>query len=145
MHFLHRDIEYSLPDEWWAEAGMEGFTPEQRSFRAGPSQWPELPISEVAIDDVRPLRRQGSHGVFNDNPESGSAHDRVVRILQGFRENSPIPPVEVARSANGTGSKFKLIHGAHRFYCAVAAGFSHVPAVEVVDTLGDSTGGLTPR
>ena len=139
------EISDDGPEILWTEAGMEGFTPEERSFRPGQSQWPELPIGEVAIDDVRPLRRQGSHGVFNDNPESGSAHDRVVRILLGFREDSPIPPVEVARSAHGTGSKFKLIHGAHRFYCAEAAGFSHVPAVEVVDIWGDSTGGLTPR
>ena len=133
MYFLHKDIEYSLPDEWWTEAGMESYTATAQSFRAGPSPWPGLSTFQVAIDDVQPVVRQGTHGVFNDSPKSGTAHSRVVSILRGFRENSLIPPVEVARLATGADCRFKLIHGAHRFYCGVAAGFSHVPAVEVVD------------
>ena len=78
--------------------------------------------------------------MFHDNPESGTAHDRVLKILHGFRQELAIPPVEVARLAEGSGFEFKLIHGAHRFYAAVAAGFSHVPAVEVSDVWADSTG-----
>jgi hypothetical protein len=136
MQFLHHGIKYSLPDEWWAEAGMVGFVPTRSSFSAGPSPWANLVVLEVPIDDVHPLLRRGSDGVFNDNPDSGSAHDRVVDILCGFRENSPIPPVEVATLPAGSPCKFKLVHGAHRFYCAVAAGFSEVPAVEVDDIWG---------
>ena len=140
MRFLHRGIEYSLPDEWWVEAGMEGFAVPRHSFLAGPSQWLDLPVFHVAVEEVRPLLRNGSHGVFNDSPESGSAHDRVVRILRGFRDDAAIPPVEIARLADGSGPRFKLVHGVHRFYCGVAAGFSQVPAVEAVDIWGDSTG-----
>jgi hypothetical protein len=140
MQFLHRGIQYSLPDEWWAEAGMETFAATGQSFRAGPSPWPELQTFQVAVNDVKPLLRNGTHGVFNDNPEFGTAQSRVVRILRAFRENAPIPPIEVARVASDSTCKFKLVHGAHRFYCGVAAGFSHVPAIEVVDVWGGSTG-----
>jgi hypothetical protein len=136
MRFLHRDAEYFLPDEWWVEAGMTGFRPQQRLFRSGASPWPDLAVFEVAITDVQPLLRNGSHGVFTDNPETGSAQHRVVRILRGFRERAAIPPIEVARLPDGSSVRFKLIHGAHRFYCSVAAGFSHLPAVEVYDVWG---------
>ena len=136
MEFRHRGIAYTLSDEWWSEAGMEGFVPAQPSFQAGPSPWPDLAVFQVVFEDVEPLIRRGTHGVFNDNVETGSAHDRVVRILRGFREGSAIPPVEVARVTGSGGSHFKLVHGAHRFYCAVAAGFSHIAAVEVVDLWG---------
>ena len=44
------------------------------------------------------------------------------------------PPIEVSR----TGRTFKLVHGAHRFYCAVASGYSKIAAVEVVDVWGGS-------
>ena len=136
MLFKHHDIEYVLPDEWWNEAGMPAGTLGGFSYVGGPSPWPKLKVFELAISDVQAVLRQGSHGVFNDNPEFGTAHDRVVQILRGFREQVPIPPIEVARLHSAQPSRFKLIHGAHRLYCSIAAGFSHVPAVEVVDFFG---------
>lgn len=113
---------------------MAGYVPERSAPEVGESQWPELKVFVVAVGDVEPLRRRGTHGVFNDSAESGTAHDRVVRILRGFREGHRIPPIEVARKDTG----FKLVHGAHRFYCAVAAGYTHIAAVEVVDVWGGS-------
>jgi hypothetical protein len=136
MHFKHRGIEYTLEDDWWAEAGMTGFRPSRRSYRAGPSEFQDLVMFEVAIDDVQPLNRKATHGVFKDSGagrREGSARDRVVRILKWFRDDAPVEPVCVARLTGGAGCRFKLIHGAHRFYCAVAAGYSHIPAVEVKD------------
>lgn len=138
MRFFHGTQEYALPDEWWAEAGMHTFIMRSRSFQAGPAPSPGLHIIEVGVNDVQPLRRKASHGVFNDSSEFGSAHDRVLSILRGFREGSAIPPIEVARLPSGSSTTFKLIHGAHRFYCAVATGFSYVPAIEVADFLGES-------
>lgn len=137
MRFYHRDVEYELHDDWWAEAGMEEFVPQRPAFRAGPSDIPDRQPFELSVDQVRPLRRQLSHGVFNDSELQGSAHDRVVQILKGFKADNAIPPVHVARTTSGPEGPFKLVHGAHRFYCAVATGFSHVPAVEVDDVWGD--------
>lgn len=133
MRFFHRDVEYALEDAWWVEAGMFGFTPSQPSFRSGPSDVAGRVPFDVAIDDVEPLRRQLSHGVFNDSAEAGSAHDRVVSILRGFRQDSAIPPVHVTKNREGSTCPYRLVHGAHRFYCALAAAFSHVPAIKVDD------------
>ena len=92
MQFSHNGIEYTLDDQWWAEAGMTGFVPSGRSFRAGASTFPDLVPFEVAIDDVQPLNRKGSHGVFNDSEpgrQEGTARERVLRILKWLRDDSP--------------------------------------------------------
>lgn len=134
MRFKHRDVEYVLPDEWWDESGIQSAS--QHAFVSGPSPWPNLPVFELAVDDIRPVVRKASHGVFNDNIEFGTAHDRVVRILRGFCNRSAIPPIEVASLRSDLPPRYKLMHGAHRLYCSIAAGYSHVPAVEVIDFFG---------
>jgi hypothetical protein len=134
MRFTHGFVEYVLPDEWWVEAGMQGSRPPRRSFRVNPDAACGLPVLEVLMEEVEPLQRQLSHGVFNDSPEFGTARERVVRILCAFRDDVPLPPIEVVRAPAG-GWRFRLSHGAHRFYCAVAAGFSAVPAIDVTDEL----------
>jgi len=130
MLVRHGGARYELDDEWWAEARMAQFVPIRRAFRHDPEAFPQFQVIEVPVDAVRPLERRLSHGVFNDSPSAGTARERVVRILTGFRDDSPIPPVEVVRLADGPYA-FELYHGAHRFYCAVAAGFTAVPAVAV--------------
>jgi hypothetical protein len=135
--FFHNGVRYDLPDEWWAEAGMTNFAPTRRSYVAGPSEFPDLPVFEAAIRDVAPLIRPGSHGVFNDagpGRREGTARERVLRILGWFRNHTPVEPVCLAPLPSGSGHEFELVHGAHRFYCAVASGFSHVAAVRVVNT-----------
>lgn len=134
MRLHHHDFEYCVPDDWWSEAAMGQFVPATRSYTAGPSEWPALPVFEVAIDDVAPVRRNLSHGVFNDagpDRDEGTARERVLRVLSWLRDDVPIEPVCVARLPPHSGHTFQLTAGAHRFYCALAVGFSHVPAVEV--------------
>lgn len=131
MKCSHGAMQFELPDQWWEEAGMEGFAPSRPAFRPDPTVFPGLPVLEVAIADVEPADRQLSHGVFNDSPSAGSARQRVVSILRGFRDGAAIPPVELVRLAPGGPYEFRLYHGVHRFYCAVAVGFSAVAAVDV--------------
>jgi hypothetical protein len=128
----HADAQYEIDDDWWREAGMAGFKPARRTFRPGASQRARVCVIEVPVAEVEPVSRRLSHGVFNDSEESGSARDRVVRILQGFRLDSPIPPVEVVRTPEGP-FRYRLHAGAHRFCCAVVAGFEAVPAVDVTE------------
>lgn len=133
MGFLHNNIEYTIPDEWWNEAGMKMFKPKRRSYRSRPSPHSELRLFEVAITDVQPLDRTGSHGVFNDagaGRREGTARERVLRVLTWFQADSPVEPVCVSQTGGEGKYPFRLTQGAHRFYCAVASGFSHVPAVE---------------
>ena len=128
----HADAKYEIDDDWWREAGMTGFQPARRTFRSGTSQRAGLCVIEIPVAEIGPVTRRLSHGVFNDSEDSGSARDRVVRILQGFREDSPIPPVEVVRTPEGP-YRYRLSAGAHRLCCAVVAGFEAIPAVDVTE------------
>jgi hypothetical protein len=130
MIFHHCQREYEMPDDWWQDAGMNRFTPTRTAFRADPAAYPWATVFEVPVEQVSPLERKLSHGVFNDRQVPGSARARVVRILTAFREGRPLPPVEVL-PLRDRGRRFALYDGAHRFYCAIVAGFTAVPAVDV--------------
>jgi hypothetical protein len=134
MRFTHHDFSFELSDEWWAEAGMCGFVPTSHSYRVDPESFPERSHYEVRIDEVAPVRRQLSHGVFNNDAWTGlSAKDRVINILRGFVSGAALPPVEVAKLQQGSLYSYRLVHGAHRFYLSIASGFTHVPAVDGVE------------
>jgi hypothetical protein len=132
MLFRHCDFAFSVPDDWWRENEMAEFVPADLSYVAGtPEREREgLPVFTVAIAKVVPCPRNLSHGQFNDRP-GRSAKQAVAEIFHGFRNREAIPPVEIVKLPIGAEYEYRLEHGAHRFYCAVAAGFSHVPAVDV--------------
>ena len=128
MKITHYELSFELDDDWWTEAEMSGFVPKSKAYSVAPQGSRE--IHEVRIEDVGPVLRDP---IFRDSVEEGSAHDRVVRILRGFRSRDAIPPVEIAKNQSNYGHSYKLVHGAHRFYCSLAAGFTHVPAVQGFD------------
>ena len=125
--FRHADFSFCIKDPWWSKAGIAGFRPKAPHYRVDPSGFDGLQILAVYVGDVQPLycRKISPDGRFFDTEE------QVVRILRGFIEDSAIPPVEVVKQPAGSGYRYKLHHGAHRFYCSVAVGFSCVPAIEV--------------
>lgn len=129
MVFRHLTQEFTIDYDWWLEAGMEGFVPASPSYGSDCETFRQWPVELVALDDVEPLDRKLSHGVFNDSPSFGTARDRVVNILSGILVASKMPPVELMRLNGNAVHKFRLKHGAHRFYCSRAAGFTHIPAV----------------
>ena len=130
MQIRHHDREVVLPDEWWDEAGMADFVRRTSAYLADRSEYPD--VCEVAIEDIGPVRRALGVGVFNDG-EEGSARERVVSILCGFRLGSFIPPVQIVENPTDAPYRYKLTHGTHRLYSSVAAGFSHVPTVKGFD------------
>ena len=132
MKLYHHDLKIELDDTWWAEAGMEGFVPLTRAYLVDIKAAKGREPFEIRIDEVKPVRRNPGVGIFNDNDEA-SARDRVVSILRGFRTGSAIPPVEVVFEPAGSDFLYKLVAGAHRFYCSLAAGFTHVWAVKGFD------------
>ena len=132
MKLYHHDIEIELDDTWWEEACMKKFTPTTISYLVNTEAAKGQNIFNVKINDVSPVKRKPGVGIFNDNEEA-SAKDRVVSILSGFITGSAIPPVEVVPASKDSGFQYKLVHGAHRFYCSLAAGFTHVPAIEGFD------------
>jgi hypothetical protein len=125
-HFtLPRGGEFSIPADWWAEAGMEGFACGlSATYRVTPL--PEILL--VPVEAIEPLSMESR----NHLSYGGFDHERMVRVLQGFSTGAAIPPIQVAAQPPQRAYRYRLHHGAHRFFGSVAAGFSHVPAELVV-------------
>jgi hypothetical protein len=129
MNLHHHGMTIVLDDDWWMEAKMSGFTARSSSYRVDETA-SDRRIFQVAIKDIAPVRRAPGIPIFNDSHDTGStARERVVSILNAFRDDAPLPPVEVVKAAKEDDYPFKLTNGAHRLYCSLAAGFTHVPAV----------------
>jgi hypothetical protein len=106
---------------------MPGFVATSKTYRCDQN------CSEASIEDVGPVHRALCVGIFNDSSEEGSARERVIRILHGFRSGQAIPPVQLVQSEAGYSHLYKLTHGVRRFYCSLAAGFTHVPWMQGFD------------
>jgi len=128
MKLTYHGLQIEMPDDWWTEAGMRGFVPTFTAYRVNQRLFRD--VREVPIKDVGPVLRDPGVGIFNDSEEEGSARERVVRILRGFRFDDAIPPVEIVQGPAGYPYQHMLVHGAHRFYCSLAAGFKSVPTVK---------------
>ena len=108
---------------------MAGFVSVTRAYRTAK----DASILTVAIHDVGPVDLTVRREIFRDSEEEGTARERVLRILRGFRLGDRIPAVEIVDGKLGCSHRFKLTHGTHRFYCSVAAGFTHVPVRKAFD------------
>ena len=130
MKFKHHNLEFEIDDSWLTEANMREFVPPQDCYVADQSCFPESDTLIVRIEDVSPLiERARFKGIFCDSEDtSDTAKERVLRILQWFRENKPVEPVKVVHLESSS-FKYKLVGGVHRFHCALAMGFKSVPAV----------------
>jgi hypothetical protein len=128
----HFSLEIELPDEWWQEAGMDNFHRTGRAYRVDPIETFGKSVFEVSIAEVAPMRRAPGVGIFNTTDEK-TAQERVVSILKGFVVGAAIPPIEVLLIAETEPYRYRLLAGVHRFYCSIAAGYSHVPAIEGFD------------
>jgi hypothetical protein len=132
MKFCHHDLLIELDDTWYTEAEMDGFVPLTKTYFVNANATNGRKLFVIRIDEVRSVKRNPGVGIFNDNQEA-SARKRVVSILRGFRIGSAIPPVEIVFEPPDSQFRYRLVAGVHRFYCSLAAGFSHVPAVEGFD------------
>lgn len=119
---LFLPTEFEIPDDWWCEAGMKGFTPAPKAYHSSshatliplreiepPSRFPECPL------DFR-----------------GFSRDRMVRILAGFINDDEIEPVEVFKFPRldwpfDRPFRYRVHNGVHRFYASIAVGFECLP------------------
>jgi len=69
--FKHLDYAFQIDDEWWREAGMDGFVPGRPSYTCSDSQ--ELgfatkprPVLYLALATIKPVERSLSRGLFSD-------------------------------------------------------------------------------
>lgn len=126
MLIRHHELEVPLDPAWWAEAGMAAFVRSRTAYAVDPTAYPDMPVMEIAIDQIASVTRSPGVGIFNDNEEA-TAQQRVVRLLTAFRTGVLLPPVKVVEQRSG--SPFKLVEGCHRLYCSLAVGFTHIPTV----------------
>ena len=124
--YHHNQYIGELDNAWWEEARMEGFTSAKNAYRGDPNKAPGKEILEIDLNDVKPVLREK---IFNDSEEFGTAKSRVLRILRWFLNDTPIEPVTISLEPPSSDYRYRLVTGAHRFYCSMAAGFSHVPAI----------------
>ncbi len=125
----HHELEFELPDEWLAEAGLSNPNIAQDSYLPDLESACGKDVFNVPIESVEPLiERAARKGVFCDEEATGeTAKQRVLRILRRLKANQKIEPVKVAHSQIPDFS-YKLIAGCHRFHCAIALGYKSVPA-----------------
>jgi hypothetical protein len=134
MQCHHHGYLVELPDDWWAEASMEDFVPRAIAYgtsSVGPNGQFVLIIALSDIADVGPERRK--IGIFRDSSDGVRAQKRVTNILRGFRLNETLPPVVILQNEPGSSQRYRLYDGAHRFYLSLIAGFTHIPAVVLLD------------
>jgi len=88
-------------------------------------------VQVIAIAEIEPFTRTLNLQGFS---RDGFNQDRMISILSAFVTGAPLPPVEVTENASGT-SRYALYNGMHRFYASIAAGFSDLPVIVVVNDL----------
>jgi hypothetical protein len=130
--FNHEGFVFTIDDAWWAASKAHLFVPAEQSYRAAaPQRKTDRAIRVISIAQIEPLIRQLSHGPFNDEKDGPSAETRVTALLTGFVSGAPIPPIEILRADVSSQYEHRLYHGAHRYWCSVAVGFTHIPAIDV--------------
>jgi hypothetical protein len=115
---------FSLPTEWWIEAGMDRFARgEDLSYSGRTQLTSELyPLTAIEPPHMGQRLRRG-HGGFTQ--------DRMMSVLRDIALRREIWPIEIIEGASGD-YHYRVHQGAHRFHASVAAGFSHIPGIILV-------------
>ncbi|MEW6324445.1 MAG: hypothetical protein AB1515_03555 [Nitrospirota bacterium] len=114
----HQQIEFEIPDEWWAAAGMNNWKPSTDCYTAINSD-SSCPIRFVHLSEVAAPERNKGVDWFKEK--------RMVSVLKGFRSGEPMPPIEVDEPPSRTNFQYRVRDGFHRFYASAAVGFTHLP------------------
>jgi len=119
MNYLltHQRIEFEIPDQWWAAAGMNGWK-SNASFYVAYS-YSQYPTTIVSLSEVEAPIRNKNVAWFNEQ--------RMVDVLRGFRVGDKLPPIEVNELPTDTGFRYRVRDGFHRYYASVAVGFTQLP------------------
>ena len=114
--------EFEIPDDWWIEAGMGGFTRHGSAYRS-PA------VDTIALYDIEPPFR------LPIAPLDWRGFDRArfVSILKGFVADAEIPPIDLLilpqlADISCQPFKYRVLGGVHRFYASIATGFEFLPS-----------------
>lgn len=119
MNFIlpHQPIEFEIPDQWWAAAGMNGWKSHASSYVA--TSDPQYPTTVVPLSEVAAPVRNKNVAWFKEQ--------RMVDVLRGFRVGDKLPPIEVDEPPTNTGFRYRVRDGFHRYYASAAVGFTQLP------------------
>jgi hypothetical protein len=114
--------EFEIPNEWWSEAGMQGFRPRGSAYTSANGDL-------IQLNDIEPPFRLKQTSLT----ANGFNRERVLSILKGFRTDAQLPPIDLLRippthDISGDPFKLRVVDGFHRFYMSIAVGFEFVPA-----------------
>ena len=125
MRFLmpNHPCDFEIPDDWWEEAGMNGFEPSANAYQSLSG------AKLVALHDIEPPYRKKT--VQKD--WRGFDRARLISVLKGIATGATIDPVPLQSLPLGEALLvpapygFRVHDGYHRFYASIAAGFSMLP------------------
>jgi hypothetical protein len=113
--------EFEIPDEWWAAAGMKGFTATAGAYRSIPG------AIEVQLRVIEPPYRNSSV------PKDCHGFDRLrlISILGAIAAGEKMKPVPLLKlpvsDLHPAPYGYRVRDGFHRFYASIAAGFECLP------------------
>jgi hypothetical protein len=111
----HSNRKFVVPNEWWTDAGMDGFVPNSEYYPTRKSSGFEI----VAVEDVEPPER--TIEMFWRDRES------VLEVLRKIRTGEEQEPIVVwSKEKRGT-KNFMVKDGFHRFYLSIAIGYRKIP------------------
>jgi hypothetical protein len=117
--------EFEIPDAWWSEAGMSAFTPAGAAYRSTVAATHSIPLRDIEP----PFRLPEVPKYFR-----GFDRKRMIHILARIAADDEIDPVDVLilpplPDISRPPFRFRVLHGVHRFYASIAAGFECEQAV----------------
>jgi hypothetical protein len=129
MNCKHHHLTFELKDSWLEETGMTSFKPESQYYPFAQRQDGRA-VYIIDIADIAPCEQRATTiGVFCDKAGELTAKERVVSILQGFRDKRLIEAVEIKPYKGERAYKYQMHHGSHRLHSAIGVGFTQIPAV----------------
>ena len=113
------NIEFAIPDDWWRFCDMEDFRPATTFYLYSQR---DVGVQTVPVSAVRPPERDAGVVGFHKN--------RLAPILLAFTsDRCALPAVPVWELADGDPYRYQVLDGYHRFYAAIAAGYSRLPVL----------------
>ena len=114
-----RDLEFSIPDEWWSFAEMKTFDPGAGGYY--PYTLNAKNVEVIDLTEIRPPRRDDGVPPFQKY--------KLVPVLLAFQSpECELPAVDVRRIETG-GYRYEVLNGYHRYYASIAVGFTKLPVV----------------
>jgi hypothetical protein len=112
---------FSIKNIWLSETGIRLFSKTGGCYKFSKRTGDERDVIIVKISEINPSIRGYGIPIFR-------GESSVLDIFRAFKNDIPLPPVEVEKINNGE-YRFELKAGCHRLHLSIAVGFDSVPAV----------------